>query len=582
MASPRRSILITAVAAVLAAGGGFGAAAFVLSPADAAARAAPPPAGPITVPVERKVLTLQITTRGDVAFADPADITLPAGGQGQQVVTGRIPETGTAVAESMVLLEVSGRPVIVLAGSFPTYRSLAPGSKGPDVVQLQDALKRLGLYEGTATGTYDPATAAAVDRLYAKVGYSSPAAGQEAMTALEQAKTTLRSAQQQLTTAQGQYDQLAAPPSESEKLAAQAEIDAAATGLDKARNTPSAPDQEKVAAAQKRLDAAKSDLQEAQQALAAELAALQQLQKATPVDQEAVRDAQQRIEAARRTADQAAQSVSTRSDELSAAAAEGPPDQAAISAAENALAIAQAKQRELLNGKDTDAAKAAVAAARKTVDAAQADLAKAQAAVATPLPAAEVVFLDGLPRRVDEVKVSKGSVVNGVVMTVSGAKLRVSATVTADEAKLLKKGMSATLTSPTSDPVPATVQSVELTTDQDKKTKVWTVTLDPGSPSAATAKNLAGSNVKVTVGIGSTQGEVLSVPTAALFSDSRGRTRVEVATGSKPGQGTRFQFVKVGLTAGGDVQVTPVDENGTTLPAGADTLTENTLVVVGR
>ena len=210
-----------------------------------------------------------------------------------------------------------------------------------------------------------------------------------------------------------------------------------------------------------------------------------------------------------------------------------------------------------------------------------ADLSDPLAAAELP-DAAEVVFLDGLPRRVDEVKVSKGSVVNGVVMTVSGAKLRVTATVTADEAKLLKKGMSATLTSPATDPIPATVQSVELTTDQDKKTKVWTVTLDPGSPSAATAKNLAGSNVKVTVGIGSTEGEVLSVPTAALFSDSRGRTRVEVAAGSKAGQGTRFQFVKVGLTAGGDAQVTPVDGNGTTLPEGADTLTEKTQVVVGR
>ena len=114
-----------------------------------------------------------MVTRGDVNYSDPVQITIPAG-SGTQVLTGRVPEAGAEVTEGMVLAEVSGRPVIVLGGALPSYRTLVPGSTGPDVKQLQEALARLGYSPGDADGVYDGEVATAVAALYAAVGYPAP------------------------------------------------------------------------------------------------------------------------------------------------------------------------------------------------------------------------------------------------------------------------------------------------------------------------------------------------------------------------------------------------------------------------
>ena len=69
-----------------------------------------------------------------------------------------------------MLVEVTGRPVIALAGRLPAYRDLAVGDTGPDVVQLKSALAGLGFDAGDP----DDATrsdAAAVAALYDRLGY---------------------------------------------------------------------------------------------------------------------------------------------------------------------------------------------------------------------------------------------------------------------------------------------------------------------------------------------------------------------------------------------------------------------------
>ena len=69
------------------------------------------------------------------------------------------------------------------------------------------------------------------------------------------------------------------------------------------------------------------------------------------------------------------------------------------------------------------------------------------------------------------------------------------------------------------------------------------------------------------------------MPLAALFSNADANTQVEVlaADGS-----TRFQRVTTGLTAGGQVEVHPVDAGSAPVAESADTLDQTSLVVVGR
>ena len=103
--------------------------------------------------------------------------------------------------------------------------------------------------------------------------------------------------------------------------------------------------------------------------------------------------------------------------------------------------------------------------------------------------------------------------------------------------------------------------------------------LQPQNVSNEQAQALRGANVKVTIPVASTSGEVLVVPVAALFSDANGTPRVEIleVDGS-----TRFQPVVLGLSTGGEVEIGPIDDQGTALQPGSTTIDEGSLVVVGR
>ena len=84
-----------------------------------------------------------------------------------------------------------------------------------------------------------------------------------------------------------------------------------------------------------------------------------------------------------------------------------------------------------------------------------------------------------------------------------------------------------------------------------------------------------GTNLRVRIAVGATEGEVLNVPLAALTAGPGGETRVEIVDGD-PREGeqaeTRLVVVETGLAAQGAVEVRPVEGE---LEAGD-------LVVVGR
>jgi multidrug efflux system membrane fusion protein len=69
-------------------------------------------------------------------------------------------ELGTVVAT------LAERPVILLSGTVPAYRSLGVGDTGTDVAQLQDSLRLLGQKIADKAGVYGPSTATAVYQLY--------------------------------------------------------------------------------------------------------------------------------------------------------------------------------------------------------------------------------------------------------------------------------------------------------------------------------------------------------------------------------------------------------------------------------
>lgn len=93
------------------------------------------------------------------------------------IVTALYVKEGGSVASGEVLAAVAQRPVFVLPGRIPAYRTMSIGDRGPDVRQLRDGLVALGLLRGTRSDLFDGATARALARLYATHGFRTEPAG---------------------------------------------------------------------------------------------------------------------------------------------------------------------------------------------------------------------------------------------------------------------------------------------------------------------------------------------------------------------------------------------------------------------
>ena len=155
----------------------------VRSPAQIAAETAAPAPSAITAPVERRVLSSEVIVRGTVRYGSPQPVVLAAssvkqsgagsgsGSADSDIVTSA-PRRGARLGEGSVAMSVSGRPVFVLRGAQPTHRDIGPGSRGPDVRQLESALARMGFSPGALDGRYGGDTAAAVARWYEQSGWS--------------------------------------------------------------------------------------------------------------------------------------------------------------------------------------------------------------------------------------------------------------------------------------------------------------------------------------------------------------------------------------------------------------------------
>ena len=173
MRSNRLLILVVSLSlVVIAAIGGWLAGSNIISPAEAAARTAPPTPAPILVPVEERVLSTSIITRGTARFGLPQDISIvPSTLKADTSVITSLPAKDSQLEEGNSLLTISGRPVFILQGDLPVFRDFVLGLQGDDVRQLEAGLQRLGFDPGPVDGIYDAATGLAVTDWYTSFGW---------------------------------------------------------------------------------------------------------------------------------------------------------------------------------------------------------------------------------------------------------------------------------------------------------------------------------------------------------------------------------------------------------------------------
>ncbi|SQD99255.1 Peptidoglycan-binding domain 1 protein [Parafrankia sp. Ea1.12] len=128
-----------------------------------------PPTGLVpaaTVTVQRGTLTQTQQVGGLISYGEPVGLVA----QQQSGVVTWIAAPGTTVKIGQPVYAVDGRPVILLHGTATPYRTLATGTVGPDVKELEASLQELGYTGFTVDDTLDAATAPAVQAWQAKSG----------------------------------------------------------------------------------------------------------------------------------------------------------------------------------------------------------------------------------------------------------------------------------------------------------------------------------------------------------------------------------------------------------------------------
>ncbi|MFF5213269.1 peptidoglycan-binding protein [Streptosporangium sp. NPDC000396] len=580
---------------VALAGIGWAVGADLRSPADQLAARRPPKPSLVTALVERRKLTSTVTVNGTLTYGSPLPVTLAGtvgvtgatggggtgGGGGTPQRVTKAPQTGP-IREGDVLMQVNGRPVFVFRGRLPMYRPLVPGTEGDDVRQLQRALRREGV-RVPVSGVFDQATVTAVKRWYAKRGYQAQEPDMEARKNLQTYRETVRNRQAELAEARKALEE----------------------GLD-------------VQPLKLRLDNARRDLRSAERALREALRqdmTLDQVAKLTSLRQ-AVRTAEEAVLAAEKELNEAreqnnntpppsptpsgtpsgtppppepplptptpSRSTDTRLLEMKLANARQTLSEArkAVDDHFEQVRDEQDKRLEELR-KAVRTAKEAEATAKQSLRRARevsplrmkvsnsaAGLADARDMLAeflktygVSVPAGEVVFLPTLPARIDKAEGKPGDTIESKVATVTSSAFAITGSVEAKEAKLLRRNQKATMETLDGTLLPArltaTGEAARVTSEDKKKDTPDTgsvpVLLTPDT--AKGLKALVGSSLTVRISVGSTEGEVLSVPVAAVVTSADGRPRVRVAL---DGDRTREVEVRTGLTADGNVEITPV------------------------
>ena len=538
------------------------------SPADAAARTAPPTPSPILVPVEERVLSSTVVTRGTARFGLPQSISIaPSGLKGSAGLITTLPLRNTQLDEGSVMLTASGRPVFVLQGKIPAYRDLAPGISGADVRQLEEALARLGFDPGPIDGSYDEKTSTAVAEWYKSAGWEpfGPTRGQLARIRILERdlgdETKARLLADSAAAAAALTVEAARASAEHDNRVAAAEL--AARVADRSRLAATAENGTTLAVESARAKAEYADTA-AKADVAATIAerALVVLDPRQPETARAAADA--RLDLAH-----AAALKTLLESELAIHAAER---DAKLAGVRLELAEAAVKSAELagrLAGRAAlDARKVAELDARlagERVDRQAADLRIARRRLGVQVPVDEVVFIPALPVRVEEVTARVGDVASGPVMSVTDNQLAIDSALRLDAAALVESGMAVAIDEPALGINAAGVVERVAATPGTRGVDGYHIYFEVRVEETSTP--LQGFSLRLTIPIESTNGVVTVVPISALSLASDGTSRVQVEHNGA----LEYVVVRPGLSADGFVEVDPV----------GGTLAPGQLVVVG-
>ncbi|MEU6711192.1 peptidoglycan-binding protein [Nonomuraea sp. NPDC046802] len=560
--SPRKLLVGVITGVVLVAGAGWAVSTQLRSPADEAARRAAPKASLITAAVERRKLTSTVVLSGTLEYGSPLPISLAGavGGAGELQRVTRPPRKGR-IKEGAVLMEVNGRPVFALRGSVPMHRTIAPGTKGDDVEQLQRALRRLG-YGGPASGVFDQATIAAVTRMYAKKGYEAQQPTLTDKQAYDTLRKAVQTAQETLASEKQALDQgRDVRPLKIKLDNAKVELKTAKRALRSAQSRElTTEDEGKLATADAAVRAAQEKLLEAEQALQA--ARNPPASTATPAPApttpdtsllemrvaNAEADLTQAYEARDRALAEAGESKDAKVEEL----------RKAVRTAQDALATAEQALRQ---ARQLSPTRLKMSNAEKDVAAAKSMLAEFARTYGASVPPGEVVFLPKLPARVQKTETKAGQQIKDEVATVTSSTFAVTGSVEAAEADLVRKGMEATIELDSGKSSPARLTAVgeaaRLPGSEPPAEGAQPVLLTPDTMKGL--KGLAGNAVTVRVTVGATKEPVLVVPVSAVVTAADGRPRVQVEYATDQ---TKEVEVRTGLTADGNVEVTGALKEG--------------------
>ncbi len=523
---------------VLAAGVGWAVGSQIRSPAEVAADAQPPEASNITVQVVSEVLSADVITRGDIVYDEPLSLALSGSfaETPEKLVVTQAVEVNSELLEGSMAVEVVGRPVFLLTGEIPMYRDLRPGATGDDVLQLEEALVRMGFFAGPADNVWDEATGTAVAAWFQAAGYRPNGPSEEDETALNAARDRVTGAQAGVADAEAALREANSGSGKSAEASARAEVEAAEDALNLAR-----------------IDAERANQLAATAVTDAEAA----LAKAETDLANGVPDADLAVAEATAVLEQAEFEVGRTEVE----------QQALVDAAAGRVSVAKAALADVRRGVDTSGIRRQIDTARAELGVARDDLARLESELGTWLPAGEVVFLRRLPVRVDQVAVTRGSVIDGTFITVSGSELALRSSVSERDAPRVEVGMEVRIENPeTGGEITGVIgeKADRPGTNGVAQDRVYLEITPSELPEA-----IIGANVRVTIPVSSTGGEVLAVPAAALSATANGSTILQVEDEDRS---LRTVTVEPGLAAGGLVEVTPIDGE----------LTEGDWVVVGR
>ena len=546
--------------AVLGLVGGMGLGAWyagsrIQSPAEMAARTAPPEASPILVPVESRVLSSDVVTRGTGRFGMPQPISIaPSTVKGGVGLIATLPRPSTGFQEGEVILSVSGRPVFVLRGATPAYRDMSTGTSGDDVRQLEESLARLGFDPGPVDGIYDQETSAAVERWYGKTGWDPFGPTREQRAAILALERDWSDAVRGRLAAEAARETavraVAAARALAEQNTRQAALDSAVRAGDRRQLADRRAGQSTV------LETERARAAHSETAAAADVAAQIADRALIVLDPRQTATARATAEARLKVARAAQRKVKLEADlAIQTAMREAALAEERMQVAEAAVKAARLEGERSVGAalEQQTLAEFDLRVASERAQRLERELAAARERLRVQVPADEVVFVPSLPVRIHEVTATVGASASGPVLSVTDNQLSIDSQLPIAAAPLVKPGMKVAIDEQALGITATGV--VEMVANTPGTHGVDGYHFYLGVKVESTPVSLAGFSVRLTIPIESSKGAVTVVPTSAVSLAVDGTSRVLVERGGT----LEYVTVQPGLSTGGYAEVTAPD-----------------------